>query len=149
MKTPKRSRHSAGADLSGALKTPKMVLENYLGQKRHTSAAEKLKILQAINSCIVHAANAVDESLVEDAFETLENLLELDINLNESDAGILDKIGGPALHLAAKLNVPRAVRLLCENGASLTYNWESKNPLEVIKLPKLKTNKCCNIIDTY
>lgn len=61
----------------------------------------------------------------------LEELVELDINLNETDQGILDKISGPPLHLAAKLNCPRAVRLLCENGASVTYRWEGKNPIQV------------------
>ena len=120
---------SGNSSIPAALKTPKNVLDQYRGMKRHSTSSERSKILQAINSCIITAATSVE--LEEDAFETLEDLLELEVNLNETDTSILDKIGGPPLYLASKLNVPRAVRLLCENGASVTFSWDSHNPIEV------------------
>jgi hypothetical protein len=130
MPTPKRSRNSlGGGPTTGALKTPRKVLaEMGGGGKRHDTKG-KIKILQSINSCVITAANSAD--FEDDAYELLEELMDLDINLNETDFTILDKISGPPLHLAAKLNCPRAVRLLCENGASVTYCWEGKNPIQV------------------
>ena len=61
-RTPKRSRTSlSGGPITGSLKTPRKVLNDFLGGpgKRQT-AQEKTKILQAINACIVTAANSVE-----------------------------------------------------------------------------------------
>lgn len=60
-RTPKRSRTSlSGGPITGTLKTPRKVLDDLSGGgKRHT-APEKTRILQAINSCVITAANSVD-----------------------------------------------------------------------------------------
>jgi hypothetical protein len=135
MATPKRRRISLGGVASlTVLKTPKHVLDSFQGSRRF-QAADRSKILHAISSCIVTAANSPEVS--EDAYDLLEELLELQIDPNETDTNILDKIGGPPLFLAAKLNVPKAVKILCEYGASLTQVWESRNPIQVIILTPL------------
>ena len=130
MPTPKRTRSSlSGGPTTGSLKTPRKVLNELQGGGKRHDAKEKTKILQSINACIVTAVNSVD--FEDDSYDLLEELVDLDVNLNETDSAILDKIGGPPLHLAAKLNCPRAVRLLCESGASVAYSWEGRNPIEV------------------
>jgi hypothetical protein len=124
MSTPKRQRTSLG-DVKSTAKTPTQVL---LDMKNDRRSVDEARAFRALCSCVISAANGDDETIY---LNCLQELLDVGANPNLNKPEVMEITGGAPLHIAVKLNVPRAVQILCENGASLVLNWEGKTPLQL------------------
>ena len=125
MATPKRPRLSVGNGKHHGLKTPNQVLED---MKIDGNSVDSNKIFRALCRCVVDASSESDE---HEALHCLKQLLHNGANPNINDQSLLDITGGPPLHLAVKLNVPKAVHILCQHGASIIQVWEGKTAIHL------------------
>lgn len=85
------------------------------------------KSFKALCSCVVRAAN--EEA--EEEIQCLEELLREGANPNYNEHSLIEVTAGSPLYLAIKLNVPRAVELLLQRGASLITKYDNKSSLQV------------------
>ena len=76
-------------------------------------------------SCVVNAST----SNSPDDYSCLIDLLKRGADPNYDNVETLERTGGYPLHLAIKLNVPRAVEILLARGASLVEKHEDKTAL--------------------
>ena len=121
MSTPKRQRTSnTSIGKSSAQKT-------LCAMREAKNAVDAAASFKALCSCVVSAAS----SNSPDDYKCLMDLLKAGGDPNFNSPEILERTGGFPLHLAIKLNVPRAVEILLAKGASVVQVYEDKTALHV------------------
>jgi hypothetical protein len=119
MTTPKRQR-------TDPTRAGKNSGERILSEMKH-GPVDEVKSFKALCSCVVHSASENQSEMIT----CLDDLLKQGANPNYDNESVLERTGGTPLHLAIKLNVPKAVEVLLNRGASLVQIYDGKTPIQV------------------